>query len=114
MDVFFASARVRLKDADLLGEGGEARVYRFNDLALKVFHPVAPGTPEAAVRAQKLKKLAVFPSALPSEVVTPLSTLTDVSGATIGYAMRAVTGADVGRVLRDRELPVNELKRLNT
>ena len=40
MDVFFANTRVRLKDSDLLGEGGEARVFRWKDKAVKIFHPI--------------------------------------------------------------------------
>ncbi len=113
MDVFLANARVHLDDSDLLGEGGEARVYRYKDLALKVFHAVTPGTPEATVRAQKLKKLNAFPRGLPLEVVAPTGPLTDAKSRVVGYAMKAVTGEDVGRLgsrkRRASNLEVTEL-----
>lgn len=83
MDVFLNSARVRLSDSDLLGEGGEARVYRYGDQALKLFHAPTP---------QKAEKLARFPSGLPAEVIAPRLTVHDGAGAVIGYAMPAVLG----------------------
>ena len=52
MDLYLDKKRVRVGDADLLGEGGEARVFRHKDLALKVFH---------AIDAAKVKKLQRFP-----------------------------------------------------
>ncbi len=83
MDVWLSNARVRLTDANLLGEGGEARVYRSGDRAVKIFH--AP----SAVKAQKL---AAFPRHLPPEVVAPGEPARDRSGTVIGYAMPAVLG----------------------
>ena len=59
MNVFLGGTRIRLKDADLLGEGGEARVYRFGDQAVKLFHAPSP---------LKAEKLARFPRGLPAEV----------------------------------------------
>lgn len=95
MDLFLAGQRVRLNDSDLLGEGGEARVYRWKDLAVKVFHPVPPGQPAAAaVRDQKLLKLARFPKGLPASVVSPLELAKDRKDAVVGYAMRAVEGGE--------------------
>jgi hypothetical protein len=83
MDVFISKARVRLNDTNLLGEGGEARVYRAGDRAVKIFH-----TPSA----EKANKLAAFPRGLPPEVVAPKELVLDKAGAVIGYAMPAVLG----------------------
>jgi hypothetical protein len=83
MDVFISNARVRLSDANLLGEGGEARVYRAGDRAVKLFH-----TPSA----ERAKKLAAFPKGLPEEIVAPKELVHDKAGAVIGYAMPAVLG----------------------
>ena len=38
MNLWINQERVRLVDGDLLGVGGEARVYRWKDFAVKVFH----------------------------------------------------------------------------
>lgn len=83
MDVFIANARVRLSDSDLLGEGGEARVYRVGDQAVKLFHSPS---------ALKAEKLAKFPRGLPREVIAPRETVHDARGNVIGYAMPAVLG----------------------
>jgi len=85
MELFLEQKKVRVTDADLLGEGGEARVYRHHDLALKVFHRVD------AAKAQKLEK---FPRGLPSAVVGPVGLLWNAKGELAGYAMPAVKGAE--------------------
>ncbi|MBX7100287.1 MAG: hypothetical protein K1X89_21400 [Myxococcaceae bacterium] len=85
--------RFSVTDADLLGEGGEAKVFRWKDLAVKVFHPVRRGTPEEALRAQKLLKLSRFPRGLPGAVVAPVGPVEDEHGQVVGYAMPAIAGA---------------------
>lgn len=94
MDLRLGQERLQLSDADLLGEGGEARVYGWRDLAVKVFHPRTKGSREAAVLAQKLEKLARFPSGLPTQVVAPQALVADARGRVVGYAMRKVPGAE--------------------
>ena len=98
MDAYLSGKRVKVSDTDLLGEGGEARVYRLNGAALKLFH-----TPTDAVGQrvldQKLLKLAVFPKGLPAAVMSPTELATDKSGRVIGYSMPLVPGAeDFGRL----------------
>jgi hypothetical protein len=85
VNLTLAGQRVSVTDQDLLGEGGEARVYRFKDLALKVFHTADP---------VKLDKLAAFPRALPKHVIAPLELLQDARGKAVGYAMRRLDGAE--------------------
>ncbi len=82
--VYVGKKRTRLRDRDLLGEGGEGRVYRIGDVAVKVF------TVPDAVREQKLR---AFPQGLPSRVVAPLDLVTDPQGSVIGFSMRALEGA---------------------
>ncbi|MBI3182603.1 MAG: hypothetical protein HYZ28_10750 [Myxococcales bacterium] len=95
MDVLIGGERARLSDADLLGVGGEARVYRWRDLAVKIFHPVDPAQPAAEkVRRDKLEKLRRFPSRLPREVLGPLELARDRRGQVLGYAMKAAIGAE--------------------
>ncbi len=85
MDLYLEKKKLKVTDADLLGEGGEARVYRHKDLALKVFH---------AIDARKIEKLVKFPRGLPAAVVGPVGLLHDATDAIVGYAMPAVSGAE--------------------
>ncbi len=97
MNVYLAGSRVTLSDADLLGEGGEARVFRHRGHALKVFH---------APTDEKLQKLVQFPRGLPSSVVAPMALLSDTSGRVIGYQMPLVAGAqDFGRLVSRKTRP---------
>lgn len=95
MDVSLSGKRVKVSDADLLGEGGEARVYRLGTQALKIFHPGG----DARLFDQKLKKLASFPAGLPAAVMGPTGLAMDNAGRVIGYTMPLVAGAeDFGRL----------------
>ncbi len=82
--VFVGSKRMTLRDRDLIGEGGEGRVYRAGDLAVKVFT-----APDAA----RERKLRAFPLRLPPRVVAPIDLVTDGRGAVVGFSMRALDGA---------------------
>ena len=82
--VLAGTTRLRLDAKDLLGEGGEGRVYRSGDLAVKIFT-----TPTAARTA----KLRAFPRGLPGSVVGPLDLCTDRHGTVVGFTMRALDGA---------------------
>lgn len=82
--VFLGGRRVRLRDSDLLGEGGEGRVYRLGDLALKVLT-----SPDDA----RQRKLRAFPDRLPPQVVAPIELATDATGAVVGFSMRALDQA---------------------
>lgn len=98
MDLYLSGTRVRVTDADLLGEGGEARVFRHAGSALKVFHPATDATAKR-VLDQKLQKLARFPKGLPAQVMAPLELVTDRAGRVLGYRMALVSGAeDFGRL----------------
>jgi hypothetical protein len=103
MDVYLASGRVKLGDADLLGEGGEARVFRLKDRAVKLFHPLAKGDALGrAVRATKLEKLARFPVGLPPSVLGPLELARSARGEVLGFVMRLVQADDAGRLSNRR------------
>lgn len=94
---------------DLLGEGGEARVYRLQlggiDYAAKIYK--GPKDPDFAgneqkdinnrkVAEQKLAyiqaKLASFPMGLPKQVVAPQQLIFDGKQNVLGYLMPAVPG----------------------
>ena len=95
MNLHLGQEVARVTDQDLLGEGGEARVYRWRDLALKVFHP-APKKDAAAARALalKLEKLPHFPAGLPGAVVAPAQLVHDAKGQVVGYAMPRLDGVE--------------------
>ncbi|MDX2015590.1 MAG: hypothetical protein SFW67_35685 [Myxococcaceae bacterium] len=103
MDVYLSSGRVRLGDADLVGEGGEARVFRHQGRAVKVFHPVSPQDAVGrAVRAKKLEKLSRFPTGLPPTVLGPQELARSARGDVLGFVMRLVQGDDAGRLAQRR------------
>ena len=85
MNLRIGKERVKLTDADLLGAGGEARVYRWRDRAVKIYHSAA---------ASKLAKVAQFPSGMPPEVIAPLEPVTDAKGQPVGFTMLRVDGAE--------------------
>jgi H/ACA ribonucleoprotein complex subunit 3 len=93
VDLLLQGKRVRVTDRDLLGQGGEADVYRLGDLALKIFR-----APDAA----KLAKVRAFPRDLPAAVIAPLDVVQSTHGADVGYAMPAVEGAFEIRRLAER------------
>lgn len=85
---------VALDDADLLGEGGEGRVFRYGaDEAIKVFS-------NAAQLAERAKKLEAFPTGLAREILAPRGLVRAPGrGDVVGYVMRRVDGAfDAGRL----------------
>ncbi len=84
MNVLLEGKRIALDDSMLLGEGGEARVYRVGARALKLFH-----SPDAA----KVAKLGAFPRGLPRAVIAPEALLRDAKGRVVGYAMPVLEGA---------------------
>jgi H/ACA ribonucleoprotein complex subunit 3 len=87
VNIFLSGQTVALTDADLLGVGGEGRVYRAGSLAVKIFH-------DATTLATKLPKLRAFPKSLPPNVIAPVAIADDVkTGKPVGYAMPLVTGA---------------------
>jgi len=101
---------VEFTQADLLGIGGEAEVYRHGQLAVKLFHDLAamkqfnPGISTAQLeqrQAEKAAKLRAFPRQLPSNVVSPLSLVTSRKGV-LGYTMPLLHNAFDLRMLAKR------------
>ena len=90
MNVYLGKQRLRLDEKNLLREGGEGRVYRSGDLAVKIFTTPTPSR-EAKLRA--------YPRGLPPGVVGPLDLCTDARGGVVGFTMRVLEGAaDVQRL----------------
>lgn len=79
------SQRIRIDPSSLIGEGGEAEVYRITaDTVLKLFKPCRLGVYDA-----KLKRLPKFPA----EVAAPKEICTDNRGNIVGYTMKFIDGA---------------------
>ncbi len=100
MQVFSAGHGLKLNDKNLLGIGGEARVYRWRNLAVKILHPIDPKLAGAEksrarkMRAAKIEKIRDFPRNLPPQVVAPMDLVTDRAGHPLGYTMPMVPGAE--------------------
>ncbi len=110
MRVSIGKERVELADVDLLGVGGEARVFSWRGRAVKVYHPVPTGLTRKqrslalARQRERESKIRDFPSGLPSELVCPRELVFDVKGKRIvGYVMDAVVGAEELRRLGQRK-----------
>ncbi len=88
---------VTLDDSALLGVGGEGRVFRVGDRAVKIYHRIAPGLARGASQTQAvgahlaLEKVRAFPK-MPNEVVAPDAIVTDLRGEPVGIAMPLVVG----------------------
>jgi hypothetical protein len=105
MDVYLGRKKIRLDPSQAIGKGGEADVYRIDDVtALKVFKP--PDHPDyrdalheqegARQRlAEHQDKLRLFPTGLPERVIAPVQLAIDGFGETVGYTMRFLAGAEV-------------------
>lgn len=109
MDVIVGGRALRVSDVDLLGEGGEARVYRLGESALKLFHPPVDAAGRRA-RKRKAEKLERFPRSLPAAVMAPRALATDRRGEVVGYVMGLVSNAEhfgrlASRKLRDGAMP---------
>jgi hypothetical protein len=103
MKVLFRGQALALDDSLLLGEGGEARVYRHPslDLALKIFHDDA--TVPAKLVQLRAEKLARFPKGLPPNVAAPVEILVDKKGKLVGYAMQRIDSASDIAILANKK-----------
>ena len=98
MRVIIEGSPLVLKPAEVIGQGGEAVVYRRGARAVKIYQGLSPDA-----LARKAAKLADYPRALPSEVLAPLALAHDEQGALVGYAMRFVGGALEGQRLTSKK-----------
>ncbi|MFO0678559.1 MAG: hypothetical protein U0169_18635 [Polyangiaceae bacterium] len=88
-----AGRAVELRDDDLLGEGGEGRVYAWEGRAVKIYHVARPRGSEGA------EKIATFPRGLPDAVHGPEEPVLDGRGNVAGFVMRRVrSGFDASRL----------------
>ena len=109
-EVLIGTKKVKLLPTNVLGQGGEAVVYRVTlddgkTYALKVFkgpqHPDYGGdkTVQHAVTARILDhqtKLAEFPKGMPSNVIAPLELAKTADGSLIvGYTMSLIPDSEV-------------------
>lgn len=86
-----------LKPSEVIGQGGEAVVYRRGDRALKIYQGM-----DRAALGRKADKLAHYPRSLSPAVLAPLATAHDEHGALVGFAMRYLGGAVEARKLTSR------------
>ncbi|MCB9762955.1 MAG: hypothetical protein H6739_24350 [Alphaproteobacteria bacterium] len=84
---------------ELLGQGGEACVYRFNGEAVKLYH--TKDDAELSTRGTKLDALAG--RTWPAEVLAPRALLRDAKGRTRGFSMELLSGATDFRRLGQRK-----------
>ncbi len=106
MEVYIQQKKVRLSPKQLIGQGGEAEVYRLPPhTAVKLFkspaHPDFRHQPQAQQAAQlrldqHQQKLRQFPRNLPERVVVPQALVCDSTGQRVlGYTMPLLGNADL-------------------
>jgi hypothetical protein len=100
MTLLLEGVPLHVTDADLVGEGGEARVFRHRKRVVKLFHQP---------NAKRAAKLKAFPQGLPSEIVGPDALVTDLTGEVRGYAMREVAHSQPFSMLASRRARQNVL-----
>lgn len=100
---------ISLTDGDLIGIGGEAKVYRRGSEAVKIYHDIesslSPTKRAARERLMRLRanKLLEFPTGLPAAVAGPTALVTDAStDAPRGFAMPLIEGAEPALRLASR------------
>ncbi len=83
MDVVIGNKKVSLTKKNFVDYGGEADVFRLNNLAVKVYYKPNSG------HSQKLKELIELSPGLPQEVICPQELVFNAAGnRIIGFAMR--------------------------
>ncbi len=97
MRVIVEGTPLVLKASEVIGQGGEAVVYRRGDRALKIYQGL-----DRAALGRKADKLAHYPGPLPPAVLAPLAPALDEHGALVGFAMRYLAGAVEARKLTSR------------
>lgn len=98
MRVTVEGQRLELKPADVVGQGGEAVVYRKGTRAIKIFQSLGQDA-----LARKAAKLAQYPRTLPPPVLAPLAIAQDDKGDFVGYAMRFLAGGLDGQKLTSKK-----------
>ncbi len=103
--MWVAGRKVHLEPTQAVGKGGEADVYAFGGVALKLFkgpdHPDLAGDPDAQEAArlrleEHQHKLPAFPRGLPERVVAPHDLVTTRrADRVLGYTMAFLKGAEV-------------------
>lgn len=83
MDIYLNNKKIRLPKKNSIGTGGEAEVFMYKNLAVKIFH-------KNIITPEKIEKLKNFPINLPENVLTPKSLVTNKQGNIIGYAMNFI------------------------
>lgn len=88
MRIEIAGKTVTLSPKRMLGQGGEARVFRHGRWAVKIYHPLS-----GRERKRRFAKLRDFPTGLPDNVCVPEHLVFDTGGEPVGFAMAAVKDA---------------------
>ncbi len=107
MNVVVQGRRVALTKSHLIGEGGEAKVYRVRDQAVKIFHACPPLSSALTKRErarlnrqaarqlqEKAEKIEILRRdfSLPAEVICPTSLVVSNTGSFLGYTMPLCSG----------------------
>ena len=73
--------RISLDSKNAIGDGGEANVIRYNNLAFKIYHD------PTIVRARKLTDFLALKLSLSNDILLPIDPVMDTQGKIVGFTM---------------------------
>jgi hypothetical protein len=86
---------IDLDSKKLLGSGGEANVFKHNNLAFKIYHD------PTITRARKLKDFINLKSIFSKNIVSPIDVIMDTQGRIIGFTMNVIENCkDIRNLLK--------------
>src|SRR3989344_3756742 len=100
MEVYVKGSRITLNPKNIIGEGGEAKIYLYKNSAVKIYHP-------NLLSRRREEKLKVFPRNLPSNVIAPMELVIDQNGKVIGFSMEFIEDAEALIALSNKRFREN-------
>src|SRR3989338_4204999 len=100
MEVYVKGSRITLNPKNIIGEGGEAKIYLYKNSAIKIYHP-------NLLSRRREEKLKVFPRNLPANVITPADLVLDQDGKVIGFSMEFIEDGEALIALSNKRFREN-------
>jgi H/ACA ribonucleoprotein complex subunit 3 len=87
VEIFIKNQKANLNPKDVIGEGGEAKIFSLNNLAVKIYH-------DNMVTEKRGNKLRSFPRNLPEKLIGPIDLASDKKDRIVGFTMKMLKDAE--------------------